>query len=289
MAMEENILLEVEHLAIGFQSYNARLEKVTVQAIKDMSVSLNKGEILAIVGSSGSGKSLLAHAIMDILPENARIGGKIIYKGNSLDKTVIEKLRGRELAFIPQSVAYLDPLMQVGEQVRGVRGEGAREAQERAFKHYNLRTGADKLYPFQLSGGMARRVLLSTAFVADAELVIADEPTPGLDLEIAIEALKDFRIMANEGKGVILITHDIDLALHVADKIAIFHEGRVIETAETSCFTGDGRGLRHPYSRALFRALPQNGFVLARCPKCGASSATWGIDAKEMRCTCGNS
>lgn len=287
--MEKKNLLDVKHLSIGFQSYNAQLEKITVQAIKDMSVQLNTGEILAIVGSSGSGKSLLAHAIMDILPDNAKIGGEIYYKGKLLDKTIIDQLRGKSLCFIPQSISYLDPLMQVGEQVRGVRGEAARALQEKAFKHYNLKTGADKLYPFQLSGGMARRVLLSTTFVSDAELIIADEPTPGLDLEIAVEALKDFRALANQGKGVILITHDIDLALHVADKIAIFHDGRVIETADTSCFSGTGEGLKHPYSRALFKALPQNGFVLQKCPKCGASSATWGIDAEEMRCTCGNS
>lgn len=287
--MEKKNLLDVKHLSIGFQSYNAQLEKITVQAIKDMSVQLNTGEILAIVGSSGSGKSLLAHAIMDILPDNAKIGGEIYYKGKLLDKTIIDQLRGKSLCFIPQSISYLDPLMQVGEQVRGVRGEAARALQEKAFKHYNLKTGADRLYPFQLSGGMARRVLLSTTFVSDAELIIADEPTPGLDLEIAVEALKDFRALANQDKGVILITHDIDLALHVADKIAIFHDGRVIETADTSCFSGTGEGLKHPYSRALFKALPQNGFVLQKCPKCGASSATWGIDAVEMRCTCGNS
>ena len=278
--MEKKNLLDVKHLSIGFQSYNAQLEKITVQAIKDMSVQLNTGEILAIVGSSGSGKSLLAHAIMDILPDNAKIGGEIYYKGKLLDKTIIDQLRGKSLCFIPQSISYLDPLMQVGEQVRGVRGEAARALQEKAFKHYNLKTGADRLYPFQLSGGMARRVLLSTTFVSDAELIIADEPTPGLDLEIAVEALKDFRALANQGKGVILITHDIDLALHVADKIAIFHDGRVIETADTSCFSGTGEGLKHPYSRALFKALPQNGFVLQKCPKCGASSATWGIDAE---------
>lgn len=287
--MEKKMLLDVQHLSIGFQSYNAKLEKITVQAIKDMSVQLNTGEILAIVGSSGSGKSLLAHAIMDILPDNATVGGEIYYKGKKLDKSLINELRGKSLCFIPQSIAYLDPLMQVGEQVRGIRGESVRALQEKAFAHYNLKTGADRLYPFQLSGGMARRVLLSTAFVSESELIIADEPTPGLDIEIAVEALKDFRTMANEGKGVILITHDIDLALHVADKIAIFHDGRVIETADTSCFTGTGEGLKHPYSQALFKALPQNGFVLKTCPRCGASSATWSVDAKEMRCTCGNS
>lgn len=283
---EQELLLEVRGLSVGFASYNARLEKIVYQAISGMSLQLRRGEILAIVGSSGSGKSLLAHAVMDILPDNAVVGGEIYYKGLPLDKRRQQELTGREIAFIPQSVAYLDPLMRVGEQVRGIRGEAVREAQERAFAHYNLRPGTERLYPFQLSGGMARRVLLSTALVTDAELVIADEPTPGLDLKIAVEALKDFRMMADAGKGVILITHDIDLALNVADKIAIFHDGRVIETAETKRFSGDGSGLRHPYSRALFMALPQNGFQLQRCPQCGSSSAVWEVGEREMRCDC---
>ena len=272
-------LLYVRHLAVGFESYNARLERVTFQAISDLSVSVSEGEILAIVGSSGSGKSLLAHAVMDILPGNARIGGEMFYRGEPLTAERKARLRGREIAFIPQSVAFLDPLMRVGSQVCGTGGKTL-------FSHFNLKQGTEELYPFQLSGGMARRVLLSTALVANAELLIADEPTPGLDLELALEALKDFRAMADRGCGVVLITHDIDLALHVADKIAIFYDGRVVETAAVASFSGDGSGLKHPYSRALFRALPQNGFVLDRCPDCGATSATWTVDEQGMRCSC---
>ena len=98
-------------------------------------------------------------------------------------------------------------------------GDAVKNLQEKAFEHFNLKKAVEKYYPFQLSGGMARRVLLSTAMVTDADLIIADEPTPGLDLSMAIEALKDFRELANQGKGVVLITHDIDLAINIADKI----------------------------------------------------------------------
>ena len=279
-------LLDVRHLAVGFESYNARLERVTFQAISDLSVSVSEGEILAIVGSSGSGKSLLAHAVMDILPGNARIGGEMFYRGEPLTAERKARLRGHEIAFIPQSVAFLDPLMRVGSQVCGTGGKTLWGKMREAFSHFNLKQGTEELYPFQLSGGMARRVLLSTALVSNAELLIADEPTPGLDLELALEALKDFRAMADRGCGVVLITHDIDLALHVADKIAIFYDGRVVETAQVTSFSGDGSGLKHPYSRALFRALPQNGFVLDRCPDCGATSATWTVDEQGMRCSC---
>ena len=287
--MDKEILLDVQHLSIGFESYNANVEKVFFNAISDLSLTVHRGEIVAIVGSSGSGKSLLAHAVMNILPGNARTGGQMYYKGELLTPEKMDRLRGREIAFIPQSVAFLDPLMQVGDQVKGTLGEKARALQQKAFEHFGLKQSVAKLYPFQLSGGMARRVLLSTSYVTETEMIIADEPTPGLDLKIAIEALKDFRLQADQGKGVILITHDIDLALNVADKIAIFYDGRVVETADTQTFRGDGKGLKHPYSQALFHALPQNGFSLPRCPKCGATCATWNVDEKGMRCGCGNS
>lgn len=284
---KRNLLLDVQGLTVSFESYHALLVKRTSQVISALSVQIHAGEILAVVGSSGSGKSLLAHAVMGILPDNARVGGRMFYKGQDLSGKYRETLRGREIAFIPQSVAYLDPLMRVGEQVRGAAGEELRAAQEQAFAKYRLDLRVAELYPFQLSGGMARRVLISTAVVTDAELIIADEPTPGLDLKIAVQALKDFREFADQGKGVLLITHDIDLALHVADRIAIFHSGTVIETARREDFSGDGEGLMHPYSRALFRALPQNGFQLPCCPFCGTSCAAWEISGSEMRCACG--
>ena len=285
---QAEIILEVRNLSISFESYDARLAKVATTAIADLGVSLRRGEILAVVGASGSGKSLLAHAVMGILPDNARLGGEMFYRGEPLTPERQARLRGREIAFIPQSVAFLDPLMRVGAQARGAAGRAAIGKQRAAFAHFGLRRETEKLYPFQLSGGMARRVLLSTALITDAELLIADEPTPGLDLEIALEALKDFRALADSGKSVLMITHDIDLALGVADAIAIFHEGRVVETADTRSFSGEGEGLAHPYSRALFRALPQNGFALERCPACGADSATWEVDETTMRCGCGH-
>lgn len=289
MNSKENTLLVVNNLSIGFESYNRDMEKIIIWPISNLSVSLNKGEILAIVGSSGSGKSLLAHAVMDILPDNAKSKGDIFYKKTKLDSQSIVELRGKEIVFIPQSVAFLDPLMEVGKQVCEIMGDAVKNLQEKAFEHFNLKKAVEKYYPFQLSGGMARRVLLSTAMVTDADLIIADEPTPGLDLSMAIEALKDFRELANQGKGVVLITHDIDLAINIADKIAIFYDGRVVETAETKYFKENGDGLKHPYSKALFQALPQNGFHLEKCPECGLSSAVWKVDEKEMRCECGRS
>jgi peptide/nickel transport system ATP-binding protein len=129
------------------------------------------------------------------------------------------------------------------------------------FRRFGLPGKTEKLYPFQLSGGMARRVLVSTALITDAEIIIADEPTPGMSLDQALEALQMFREMANAGKAVILITHDIDLAFEFADRVAVFYAGTTVETAPSSDFRTGPDALRHPYSKALWRALPQNGFT----------------------------
>ena len=115
------------------------------------------------------------------------------------------------------------------------------------------------MYPFELSGGMARRVLLSAAMMETPRLIIADEPTPGLHLSAAKKAMRSFRDFADEGNGVLLITHDLELALEVADIIAVFYAGATVEVASVKDFQSD-ETLRHPYSKALWRALPQNGF-----------------------------
>ena len=172
-----------------------------------------------------------------------------------------EALRGKEMALVPQSVSYLDPLMKVGTQVRGRKADKEIiKAQREIFRRFHLDEKTEQLYPFQLSGGMARRVLVSTAVLSGAEVIIADEPTPGLDLEMALEALKIFRELSDEGKAVILITHDIDLAFHIADRIAVFYAGTTVEIAAAKDFLEGVDAFRHPYSKALWKALPQNGF-----------------------------
>ena len=233
-----------------------------LEVITNLDIDLYEGEILAVVGSSGSGKSLLAHAILGILPDNATTEGNIIYKGKTLTLKDKEKLRGREIVFIPQSVNFLDPLMKVSKQVKiSIENkEKANKRQRDIFNKYGLDKKVDNLYPFELSGGMARKVLLSTALVSDCKVIIADEPTPGLDEKSLNEALKDFRNIADSGRAILMITHDIEAALKIADKIAVFYAGTTLEIANVNDFKGDGKNLRHPYSKALFNALPQNGF-----------------------------
>ncbi len=259
-------ILSVSNISISFIQYTRGLRQNLLKVITDLTLSISRGEIVAILGSSGSGKSLLAHAILGILPTNAELSGEMKYKGKILDQKRKKELRGDEIALIPQSINFLDPLMKVSDQVIGeVRDEDKelkKTHQRRVFEEYGLSEEVDDLYPFQLSGGMARRVLVSTALLTNPKLVIADEPTPGLDDKAIEETLNHIRKMADDGVGVLLITHDINAALKVADRVAIFYSGYVIEIANVSDFSGDGEGLKHPYTRALYNALPQNGFNL---------------------------
>ena len=260
MEQKKDTLLEIHDLSVSFRMYEHGLEQKELQVISDLHLRVYPGEIVAIAGSSGSGKSLLASAILGILPHNSTVGGHLHYKGEELTKEKQEKLRGTEIALVPQSVAFLDPLMKVGEQVDGHRKPKPTEKRKKLFKRFGLPEKTEHLYPFQLSGGMARRALVSTALITEAQLIIADEPTPGMSLEQALEALKMFREMADEGKSVILITHDIDLAFEFADRVAVFYAGTTVEIAKASDFKEGPDALRHPYSKALWRALPQNGF-----------------------------
>ncbi len=254
-------LLEVNDLSVSFRMYDGALEQRDLQVISSLSLTVYPGEILAIAGSSGSGKSLLASAILGILPGNATTGGSLRYNGEALTPQRQKQLRGTEIALVPQSVAYLDPLMQMGKQVDGHRKPRPTEKRRGLFRRFGLPAKTEKLYPFQLSGGMARRALVSTALLTDAKLIIADEPTPGMSLDQALEALKLFREMADEGKAIILITHDIDLAFAFADRVSVFYAGTTVETAPAQDFRQGPEALRHPYSKALWNALPQNGFT----------------------------
>ncbi len=290
-------LLQVEDLSVGFRMYDpaepffaAKQELVNV--IDHLSIAVHEREIVALVGPSGAGKSLLADAIMACYEPNVQVEGRIWFDGELQDAKSLAALAGGAIAMVPQSVASLNPLVKVGRQVQGglshstyrtrdthgarqpgkrkkhekqgKREEHARLAQrqQELFARYGLAPSVADLYPHELSGGMARRVLLCCALIGNPRLIVADEPTPGLDEAAALRVLEDFRAFADGGGGVLLITHDIELALRVADRIAVFHDKTIVEETSVASFASPEH-LQHPFSRALWHALPEHGFSAA--------------------------
>ena len=267
-------LLQVEGLSVSFRMYDPdeprffRAKQRDVKVIENLGISIHEGEIVAVVGASGSGKTLLADAIMGLYEPNSTVEGTVWFDGELQDAASLAQLRGRGISLVPQSVTHLDPLMKVGRQVEGLcrEGESAADRAERRralFARYGLAEEVANMYPHELSGGMVRRVLLCCALMDDPRVIVADEPTPGLDLELAVRALEDFRAFADAGNGVLLITHDIELALRVADRVAVFQNGTVVEETAVANFASP-ETLRHPFSRALWHALPEHGFVMPR-------------------------
>lgn len=256
-----NPILEVDGLSISFPQATPRPRQRRLTVIRDLSLTIAAGQILAVVGASGSGKSLLAHSILGILPDNSRIEGRMQYCGMPLTQARKQALRGREMVLVPQGVSYLDPLMKVGPQIRrGSRALEARNKSRTVLDRYGLGPETEKLYPFELSGGMARRIMIATAVMETPKLVVADEPTPGLDALAAKRILGHFRELADAGAGVLFITHDLELALVVADRVLVLYAGETIEEAAAEDFTSAAL-LRHPYTRSLWNAMPQHGFV----------------------------
>ena len=253
-------VLEVKDLSISFTQYQGGTRRRVLPVIRRLSLTIEAGQVVAVVGSSGSGKSLLAHGILGILPYNSHMAGEITFLGQPLTPQRAAAVRGKEIVLVPQGVTYLDPLMKVGPQIRkGRRDQAAKAASRAVLERYGLGTDTEERYPFELSGGMARRVLIATAAAQSPRLLIADEPTPGLDARAAGRILGHFQEIAQQGAGVLLITHDLELALTIAQKVAVFYAGETVEEAGAEDFAA-GR-LRHPYTNALWNALPQNGFT----------------------------
>jgi peptide/nickel transport system ATP-binding protein len=213
---DDQLLLRVKNFTVSFRQYVSGLRQRDIQVIRNFTLDIMAGEILAVVGASGSGKSLLAHSILGILPENAHTSGSIRYKGVELTQKEKERLRGKEIALIPQSINYLDPSRKVANQIDSPISRTKSDIAAIVQKFQLSEDVVDK-YPFQLSGGMARRVLIATAVASGAKLIIADEPTPGLHALVVEEILNALSDFAQAGCGVMMITHDIDLACGYSD------------------------------------------------------------------------
>ena len=260
-------MLRIEQLTLELPYYPRWWQRHFATHLDQFSFSAVAGSLHAVVGASGAGKSLLAHTIMGLLPADARLSGQCFYQETLLDAKRQRHLRGRHLALIPQSLNALDPLVRTQRQVSwaanraGLAQKTAWQAAEQALNHYQLNDRAGNAYPHELSGGMARRVLTAMAHVSQASLIIADEPTVGLDPVQRDRVLSALRSLAHQGKSVILITHDLRHALPIADHVTIMHQGRSVETAPASAFAGMGGTLKSAYAQALWQALPDNAFI----------------------------
>jgi peptide/nickel transport system ATP-binding protein len=265
--MANSGLLSVQDLSVTFRRVEPGGQVARIPVLRHASLDLGQGEIVAVVGSSGAGKSILAHAILGVLPGNAQVHGRILFRGQELTPDRLAAIRGREIALVPQSISFLDPLVKAKHAVQlaarraGLDKEQARLAQTDAFARLGLSPDAGDRYPFELSGGMSRRVLLAMATVGNPSLLVADEPTPGLHEEAVRESLARLRSLADAGKGVLLISHDIVSCLTIADRVAVFLDGEVVEIVSAAAFSQNGTRLSHPYSRTLWNALPQSAFT----------------------------
>lgn len=297
----KDTILEVKDLSVTFTQYDRGFSRRTIHAVEKMDLTVKNGEIVAVVGSSGSGKSLLAHAIMGILPYNSEMNGEIWFLGERLTAERVKNLRGHEIVLVPQSVSYLDPLMKIGEQIQnGKKDESVKEKCLAVLKRYGLSPDIREKYPFQLSGGMAQRVTIALALCSNAKLLIADEPTNGLD-----QAAKQQFLSLLDGlfprAAKLVITHDISVAA-LCDRILVLCGGKRMESGTS----GDVlKSPDSPYTRALLGALVENGMTetpvlrksegdcpfYGRCPQARRCCRTERIPRnsrgkKEWRCTC---
>ncbi|MDK2384200.1 MAG: ABC transporter ATP-binding protein, partial [Candidatus Korarchaeota archaeon] len=260
-------LLEIRDLYVQFHTLRG-----IVKAIDGVNLEVGHGEVLGLVGETGSGKTVTGLSILRLLEQNAEItGGEIIFQGRDLLKLPLKeilKIRGRDISMIFQEPkAALNPVMQVGDQVAEsflVHEEiSKKEARERVLGIFR-RVGLPdpervyKSYPHELSGGMAQRVVISMALALKPKLLIADEPTSALDVTIQAQIMDLFRELINEmGTSVIYITHDMALAAEISDRIAVMYAGRIVEVADTETIFENPL---HPYTQGLLKSIPKPGY-----------------------------
>ena len=257
-------ILEVKDLNLGFQC-----EKVFRPALFDVSFSVEKGQMLSIVGESGCGKTMSAMSILRLIPKSAQItSGEIYFNGeNLLNKPLkdMRKIRGGKIALIPQDpMTSLNPLYTVGDQLleiieihQGLQGKEAEEKALEAFNAVQIPGAKSRLknYPHEFSGGMKQRAIIAMALACNAELLIADEPTTALDVTIQAQIMNLLQEIKNNGTSIILITHDLALVRENSDEVAVMYAGRIVEQAKNNEFF---QHPNHPYSQALLKSIPSN-------------------------------
>ena len=258
-------LLEIKDLKVSFQTFFGEVE-----AVRGISLHVNKGETVALVGESGCGKSVTASSIMQLLPMPPAFykGGEILFNGEDIVKKSekeMQSIRGSEISMIFQDpMTSLNPTMKVGKQiVEGLVKHGKlsfREAEEKAIEMLDLVSVPQsekrvKQYPHEFSGGMRQRVMIALAMVSNPQLLIADEPTTALDVTVQAQILDLMKsIQEKFGTSIILITHDLGVVADISDRIIVMYAGQLLEEGLVDEVFKEPR---HPYTKKLLGSVPR--------------------------------
>lgn len=256
-------ILEVKNLNLSFKTSDG-----CYRALHDVCFSINKGEILALAGESGCGKTMTAMSVLRLLPVNAEItSGEIIYKNKNLlflKEKEMRGIRGKEIALIPQDpAASLNPLYTIGSQIlevielhRGLKGSEAQKAAIEALEQVKIPDAKARLkaYPHEFSGGMRQRAAIAIAIACRPEIIIADEPATALDVTVQAQITELLKEIKREMKtSFLFISHDFGLISETADRVCVMYNGRIVENASAEELF---KNPKHPYTQALIKALP---------------------------------
>ena len=251
-------ILNLKNLSVSYGDINI---------LKDIDLSLKKGEILGIVGESGSGKSTLIKSIMGILDENASIDGEINFEGKDLASLSLKdyrKIKGKEISMIFQNpTEYFNPTRKISKQfietLRSHNDISKQEIQKKSintFKFLGLQDGKKiwNSYPFELSGGMNQRVAIALSIMLEPKILLADEPTSALDVTVQAQVVKELlKLRQKLNTSIILVTHNIGVASYMSDNIGVMYGGRIIEYGESEELINNPK---HPYTKMLINSVP---------------------------------
>lgn len=240
--------LEIAGLGLSFRQHDG----TRISPLAGLNLSLGMGEVVGLVGGSGAGKSLVAASVMGLLPRNAETRGTVTLGGKPITPGAV--------ALAPQGIDALDPMATVGHQLRrfallaGVSRVTAKDRIAAILSQVQLPPEVLKLYPHMLSGGMAKRVLLATALVGGARILIADEPSLGLDPATADRIMDCLRDLAGPDRAILVISHDLPRLIRIASHVTVLQEGQMVEACSAAHFHAEGTKLVHPFTRALWQA-----------------------------------